>query len=268
MDSSFFEKCIVESSGFDIEYAKNNLRWQLLESLFDSNTETNNPIPKIFHFIWLGGTLPKIYEDNIADWESKNKDFEVRIWDDNSSDSIMQKYNKYDLFKSAKNFGVKSDILRYAILHEFGGVYLDTDFICLSSQFCEIVESCSFFAGIMLDKDPVVGNGIIGASKQNKIILNCLEKCSDQTHKHIFCDATRTLYQTGPFLLTECIFSNLDNDIKIFPTKTFFPFPAIHRNITTRELVELYLTKDSLACHLWHCSWQTDSKFYIGEINA
>jgi inositol phosphorylceramide mannosyltransferase catalytic subunit len=268
MDDLFFEKCIVESSGFDIEYAKSNSKWRLLESLFNNDTTTNSPIPKIFHFIWLGGKLPKMYEDNIADWKSKNQDFEVKIWDDNSSDSIVKKYNKYDLFKSAKNFGVKSDILRYVILHEFGGIYVDTDFICLSSKFCEVVDSCSFFAGVMLDKDPVIGNSIIGASKQNKIILNCLEKCSDQTHKHIQCYATRTLYQTGPFLLTECVFSNMDNGIKIFPTKTFFAFPAIHRNIATPDLVKKYLIEDSLACHLWHCSWQQDSRFYVGENNA
>lgn len=34
-------------------------------------------------------------------------------------------------YSSAKNWGMKSDILRYEILQKFGGVYIDTDYECL-----------------------------------------------------------------------------------------------------------------------------------------
>ena len=34
-------------------------------------------------------------------------------------------------FLSAHNYGMKSDILRYEILHTYGGVYIDTDYECV-----------------------------------------------------------------------------------------------------------------------------------------
>ena len=36
-------------------------------------------------------------------------------------------------YSSAKNWGMKSDILRYEILQKFGGVYIDTDYECLQN---------------------------------------------------------------------------------------------------------------------------------------
>ena len=36
-----------------------------------------------------------------------------------------------EAFLSAYNYGMKSDILRYEILHSFGGVYIDTDYECV-----------------------------------------------------------------------------------------------------------------------------------------
>jgi Glycosyltransferase sugar-binding region containing DXD motif len=36
-----------------------------------------------------------------------------------------------EAFLSAYNYGMKSDILRYEILHSYGGVYIDTDYECV-----------------------------------------------------------------------------------------------------------------------------------------
>jgi mannosyltransferase OCH1-like enzyme len=43
---------------------------------------------------------------------------------------ILKNQKAYSL---AKNWGMKSDILRYEILQKFGGVYIDTDYECLQN---------------------------------------------------------------------------------------------------------------------------------------
>ena len=45
--------------------------------------------------------------------------------------SIILKNKK--AYSLAKNWGMKSDILRYEILQKFGGVYIDTDYECLQN---------------------------------------------------------------------------------------------------------------------------------------
>ena len=266
----FFKSCESQSSQFNINYAKSDYNWNLLKDTYYKNiqSKSKNPIPNIFHFIWLGGETPDMYLANIDDWKRKNPLFEFMIWDDATAENLMKKTPKYKEYKESDNFGNKSDMLRYAILYEYGGIYLDTDFLCVSSCFSNITKCCSFFSCLMFDQDPVMTNGAIGCSKNNKIVLNCLLGCSNTTYKEIPCRQTRTLFQTGPFLLSQCIFNKLRNegndDIIIFPTMCFFPFPAIHRNSATEKLIYSCLKPESVACHMWHCSWQPDSKFYLG----
>ena len=51
------------------------------------------------------------------------------FWDDEKL-SDLNMVNK-ELLLKFKNYGAKSDIARLEILHQIGGLYLDTDFECL-----------------------------------------------------------------------------------------------------------------------------------------
>lgn len=113
-------------------------------------------VPKIMHFIWIGTTIPDNYAKNIKKWIRDNPDYEVKLWID--SDIYN---NKIDANQAAKktgatvcdisdtpykniitqnvrwyydecsgqhaNFAAASDILRYEILYEYGGIYIDVD---------------------------------------------------------------------------------------------------------------------------------------------
>ena len=259
--SIFFEECNVDGSSFNIEYASSNHQWQILNSIYHANKKTCHPIPNYLHFIWLGSTLPEIYANNIDNWTCQNPDLKLQIWNDELAEELMKNSPQYDLYMRTKNFGVKSDILRYQILYTIGGIYTDTDFLCLSNTFSKIASSYSFFGVVMFDKNPTISNGIIGSSAGNTILKECIDSASDKTYEYIQCPQTRVLYQTGPFLLTKAVFNNINTNMLIYPTSFFFPFPAIHRHNATKELVSSYIKDSSLACHLWHCSWQPTSKF-------
>ena len=48
-------------------------------------------------------------------------------------------------YSMAKNWGMKSDILRYEILQKFGGVYIDTDYECvLNIGMCKLILHKNF----------------------------------------------------------------------------------------------------------------------------
>jgi mannosyltransferase OCH1-like enzyme len=79
-------------------------------------------IPKVIHSIWLGSSLPEMYNTLISTWKALHPLWTVKIWKDEDTDLIHLQNEK--AYYSAKNYGEKSDILRYEILNLYGGVYI------------------------------------------------------------------------------------------------------------------------------------------------
>lgn len=119
-------------------------------------------IPRIAHYIWLGGTLPEYARSNIVSFQANNQDWQVNIWSDNParlrnnmidqglSETAMGRINianVNDALEHApphlrrdlsgvyarevsgpyRNYAAASDLLRLAVLYQHGGLYMDTD---------------------------------------------------------------------------------------------------------------------------------------------
>lgn len=266
----FFSKCEIDTSPFNKEFAKTDSNWNLIKNIYGLNHFTNNPIPKVIHFIWLGGNLPDKYASIIDDWKQKTN-FDIHIWNDDDSEKFLKDKKSYSIFHRTKSFGIKSDVLRYELLNALGGVYIDTDFLCCSSSFGLLHDSVSFYAGMLLDKHVQTGNGIIGSSPGHPIINICINNVDDTRYIDVIsCPETRTLYQSGPWLLTAAILMHIksvnnNNDLIIFPSQSFHPFPAVYRENQSLDFIKGFIKPWTLACHLWHCSWQPKSKHFQGK---
>lgn len=83
-------------------------------------------IPKIIHYCWFGkGLMPKSQQDCIKSWKKMLPDYKIMRWDESTFD-----YNTYSASRYAyqvKKYALVSDVCRYNVLHEYGGIYLDTD---------------------------------------------------------------------------------------------------------------------------------------------
>lgn len=88
-------------------------------------------IPKTIHQIHLGGKpLSDKESEWQATWQQYNPEWEMILWDEERvSQSLNITYP--EIFESCLTFSEKSDILRFEILHQHGGLYIDTDFECL-----------------------------------------------------------------------------------------------------------------------------------------
>lgn len=81
-------------------------------------------IPKIAHFMWLGTVMPKWGQDNVEHFKALHPDWEVKVWSQyppNVPDYLDKLLRRVD---SAKT---RVELLRIWILHQHGGVYMDTD---------------------------------------------------------------------------------------------------------------------------------------------
>lgn len=100
-------------------------------------------IPKIIHNIWTQGyrNLPNKNKINYMKIKKLNPNWKFIIWDECKIKKILKKYPKIEfLYKNAEKLSgiikiesAKSDIARYLIMKEYGGLYYDFDFECISS---------------------------------------------------------------------------------------------------------------------------------------
>ena len=92
------------------------------------------------------------------------------------------------LFESAVNWGEKADILRYEILNQFGGLYVDTDFECLRA-FDALHKLCDFYIGLesieRRFQSPRMSNALIACSAGHPMIRACINSISAMAHEMI-----------------------------------------------------------------------------------
>lgn len=83
-------------------------------------------IKKIIHYCWFGGNKkPKIIKNCIASWKKYCPDYQIKEWNETNFDIDFCRYSReaYD----NKKWAFVSDVARFYILNEYGGIYLDTD---------------------------------------------------------------------------------------------------------------------------------------------
>ncbi|MGN0808054.1 MAG: glycosyltransferase family 32 protein [Candidatus Coproplasma sp.] len=86
----------------------------------------NNTIPKIIHFVWVGGKeLSESAKKNVAEWKRICPDYEIKLWNENNFDVYECDYVREAY--EAKKYAFVSDYIRLKALYEYGGIYLDTD---------------------------------------------------------------------------------------------------------------------------------------------
>jgi mannosyltransferase OCH1-like enzyme len=96
-------------------------------------------IPKIVHQTWRSDSLPIIFQNIYDTNKTVNPDFEFKLWSHRPGPPDIDEFIKkeypdiYDIFNDAKYGVQKADIARIAILHHFGGIYIDLDILCLKS---------------------------------------------------------------------------------------------------------------------------------------
>lgn len=237
--------------------------WKKLELLYDTHwkDKSDGRIPKILHQVWLGSPYPEKYNILLDTWRVFHPEWEIRVWTDEDVDGFGMT-NK-ELYDGTTNMGSKSDILRYEILYRYGGVYVDTDFLCVRS-FNDFLD-LDFFSGNGHVEKAEVFNGLIGCVPGNKIIgeiirvLGEKKSNSEATYEDI-------MRMSGPYFFTEMVLKHC-NDGKnvIFPTTYFYPYPAVDRlSIRKMEHIEMvnevcrWRRPETYAVHLWFTSWQND----------
>jgi Glycosyltransferase sugar-binding region containing DXD motif len=153
-------------------------------------------IPKVIHFIWLGPKpFPVASVENVRMWMAKHPDWEVNFWTDRSrpcpcpgmKQRLVQNLSFKQLreyFIISDNYGEQSDVLRYEILFQEGGVYVDHDVKCFK-EFDVLNRTYDFYCGIdmpytsSLPSCVYTTNNLIGAKPNHPILKHCMDLLSN-----------------------------------------------------------------------------------------
>jgi len=243
----------------------NQPAWGLLENDYNRyylnyDNDRTPKIPHNIHLIWLGSPFPEKYKRIKETWEKYHPTWNVRVWDDYDAETFGM-VNK-EAFDAVANFGVKSDIFRYEILHRHGGIYVDTDIECLKPF--DDLTYLDFFAGTGWNAHPVVFNGILASAPGNEFMDNVIQELYDKpvpsTEKNCpVLDYAGCDFLTGVYI--KYAQGTTDKTV-IFPNHFFYPVPAVIRmdiredNEASRKIIDSYKKSNSYCVHLWYCSWQ------------
>jgi len=79
-------------------------------------------IPKLIHFVWIGGEPPEWAKRNMAQFATLNPDHMICL---HGEGDLLPEYR--ELYDETTNLASKGDLIRYSVLEQFGGWYMDMD---------------------------------------------------------------------------------------------------------------------------------------------
>jgi mannosyltransferase OCH1-like enzyme len=270
----------------DSDFARSNASWQFAERLFKDAVVDNlaysdqTRIPLYLHHIWLGSPLPDYAKRFRQTWIDLCADWTFILWADFPSldygDVILYSFSELEeylaqenrsrfivmdmravrlhnhvaLHERAKNYGVKSDLIRYEALYHVGGLYVDTDFECLK-PFDELHYALDFYIGIAYDYPHCFSllNGLMSSAPHHPLLKEVIE----QLHDKPSIDNNSLMY-TGPHFLTEVfldVVPHIKSRVVAFPLTYFYPMPN-----ETAFGKDHWIEPESYAVHHWKKSWQ------------
>ena len=95
------------------------------------------------HYIWIGGSeIPPNYLTNYQRCTQLNPYFNFKVWRNEECLQLVSEYGLMDIF-SPLTFICKYNLIKYIILHKFGGIYTDFD-IEWNISFDKIINEYKF----------------------------------------------------------------------------------------------------------------------------
>lgn len=105
-------------------------------------------IPKIIHQIWSSkkNPLPEAFGELADTWKSYHPEWDYIFWDDRKMDDFMQTYYPHyvEPFSRFAYDVQRWDVIRYLILYQMGGFYVDLDTECLENIEPLLKADCCF----------------------------------------------------------------------------------------------------------------------------
>jgi mannosyltransferase OCH1-like enzyme len=230
------------------------------DSILNTHQESKGPIPKKLHLIWVGDDT-KRPQANIDSWREKHPAWEFKLWGNAELDGIPWKSRRQiELFRASGHWEGVADLMRYEILHEHGGVYVDADSTCVRALDDWLLDTRMFAVWENEQRaTALVANGFIGSPPRHPALASIIRATSRmnkpvwQRTRHV--EGWRGIRprfryvevlpwkSVGPLFFTKMILPFCPQHATILPSVLFLP--RHHTEKTDRQSSLIYST------HTW-----------------
>lgn len=210
-------------------------------------------IPKIIHQYWTGDPMPEQYRAWSEAWTAMNPGWTHYLWSDEAlnadgpflrNDALHRRAADYVEASRVGQF--RADLVRYELLHRFGGVWIDADFEPLKpldSWFAELDGDRPF--AVWEVQDEWIANGMMGAPAGDPFINHLITRLPASAAERRGQAPTRI---SGPqFLTVEHL--RHGEPLQVLGPERFFPY-------SWRDLggpkAEPPWPDECVAVHHWH----------------
>ncbi|MHA2857023.1 glycosyltransferase [Paenibacillus lautus] len=226
---------IISSNSYYQEAVKNKSIIDILKTKL---------IPKKIHYFWFGkGEKSELVQKCINSWRTFAGDYEIIEWNETNCNIEENEYVKEAY--EAKKWAFVADYFRIKVIHEQGGIYMDTD-MEIMNRIDSLRISEAFFA---FETRDAVHAGIFGAISGHPLTKRWLDTYKEDHFKQS--DGSYNTSHTIVKRLTDILMKNfgvkmsgkyqiLKENIKIYPP-----------NVLT---IDVYDGKN-LAVHHYDASW-------------
>lgn len=202
-----------------------------------------NKIPKIIHYVWVGGNpKPKDIQKCMNSWKKHLDGYEIKEWNETNFDINSHPFCKAAY--EAKKWAYVSDYIRaYAIYNE-GGIYLDTDVILLRNFDPYLKHDA--FVGFENDTHPFTA--VFGAQKKHPLLKKILDYY-DKLDSFNFDFKSNNTISVSNILINDynCKLGNKYQELK--DGITVYP-----------DYIFCNPSKDSVSIHVFTGTWLEDKK--------
>jgi mannosyltransferase OCH1-like enzyme len=222
-------------------------------------------IPKIIHYIWLG-QIP-MHPAMIAwreKWAALHPSWTIKVWKEtdrpdrlaNDDETVSCRHPAY--LMKCPTLAKRSDVWRYDLLEQLGGMYLDTDMKpikCIE----EIIDGKGTFAGRCKTEydwsreNPEgkikieVGCSLIGTKSHHPWIQDLFEHIDEQ-------DPIAPLSLAFPYITK---ITARHPEVHLFEPEIFYPlmWRQLHPSSPVSYMSNPPIPESAYAAHLWSSNW-------------
>lgn len=174
-------------------------------------------IPKIIHQIWLGDQSIRP-TPLMETWKDMNPDWEYKIW----TEENIPKLKNQDQFDAVNQLPGKADILRYELLFNEGGFFIDADSECIKPLKDDLINNDSFCCWENeIVRPGLMANGYLASCKNNKLMKSLIDQISNIPLEYLQRPNMAPWVTLGPVLLTEQ--AKTYKHLKVYPSWYFIP---------------------------------------------
>lgn len=231
-------------------------------------------IPKIIHQIWSGidEPLPQYFATLGETWRRDYPDWEYMLWDNEMMVDFIEKHypqymRKYESFP----YNIQRwDAIRYLILDQMGGMYVDFDYESIEPMDKLICDKTCCFAGepdshrktYKMDATEIFNNAMMLSKPRHPFMRLIVETVFENEISNIPDDKFfHVLMTTGPWRLIE-LYSQLTPEEKesiyLIPAKYVTPFTqTLARRFRLGDMSEELeeCIQDAYAVHYYFSGW-------------